>query len=201
MNVLLQWHGPFSVVEGTNLPYLFDPANKPADHPGVYLWTIHSNGEEFVQYVGKTDVTLRGRLWTEFQPNRKPGWDWIPDPEELLRGHKVWLYEPKGVRKPHMEKWLKNEAFFKECWKRYLQLLRIFIAPMSPNKTEIRDTETALMWAVWDHEDANWDSEQQEDYFLTNGRPIPRRLSHPFNITMSTHARFRGLGEVISNKP
>jgi hypothetical protein len=198
MKIDLQWHGPFSLVQGATLPNLFDAANEPADCPGVYLWTVHSKGEELVHYVGKTDRSFRIRLGEEFAADREEGCDWIPDVEKLRQGFKEWLYEPHGVRKPNLDKWAKNEAFFKKCWACYLETLRIFVAPMALDKKTIKDTETALMWALWDHEDTIWDAKNQKDYFLTNGRPIPARLSFPHTITMVTSLRFRGLPRVIS---
>jgi hypothetical protein len=200
MNIHLQWYGPYSVLEGTQLPYLFAPAVEPATSPGVYLWTIHYGGEELVHYVGKTEGkarTLGMRLWEEFG-KRRPGFGWVPDPEKLQRGIKEWVYQPHGVKKPNMAAWMKNESFFEECWQRFLQMLRIFVAPMPLDQAHIKDTETALMWAVWDYEDATWGKDQTE-YFLTNGPPIPTRLSYPYTIRMESPARFRGLGEAISD--
>lgn len=197
MNITLDWHGPFSVVKGTDLPLVFDASPTLIDRPGVYLWTINRDHEELVHYVGKTDRSFRTRLSEEFVLS-KPELCWIPDIEKLQKGVKQWLYEPRSTRRPNADKWAENAQFLMDCRRRYLQAIRIFIAPMDCGRAEIKNTETALMWAIWDHEEAAWNSDEEIAYYLINGSPIPERLSTPYKITMRSNSRFRGLGDSIS---
>lgn len=216
MNLELRWYGPYSVIEGATMPYFFAAKSEIIDRPGVYLWTIPFDNEELVLYVGKTVESFSKRLWTEFRRRRGTAWnwiadpavrksrisrpdcwDWIPDPEQLQRGVKKWLYEPYGWMKPNLESWIEHESHFHSCWLRFLQIVRIFVAPITGTRREVRDTETALMWAVWDHEDANRPSGVGR-YFLTNGTPVPKRLPYRYSISINAPVRFRGLGEAVS---
>src|SRR5207244_7477238 len=111
----------------------FDPLAEPARSPGVYLWTVPNKGEEMVLYLGKAEVCLRDRLWTEFRSPRKRGMDAIPDLAELQRGVKRWLYKPAGSKKPNLTEWEKNESHFRECFKQFIQIIRVMIAPLPLN--------------------------------------------------------------------
>lgn len=216
MNLDLRWHGPYSVIEGTTTPCLFTSATETTGCLGVYLWTVQSGDEDLVFYVGKTDVNFAHRLSTEFRSRRRRAWDWVddpemrrariarpdcwdwvPDPEQLQRGVKKWVYEPRGWKKPNLALWAEHEARFQDCWRRFVETVRIFVAPMTGTRREIKDTETALMWAVWNHEDANR-LPGSDGYFLTNGAPIPRRLPYQYSIRSAAPVRFRGIGEVVS---
>jgi hypothetical protein len=217
MDLELEWHGPYSVVEGRSVPCLFSSMDEATGCPGVYLWTVSYGDEELIFYVGKTDASFTKRLRTEFRSCRKRAWDWIadpevrkarigrpdcldwiPDPEQFQRGVKAWVYKPLVGGRPDLEKWVANEAHFADCWNRFLQCLRIFIAPVAEGGGQVKDVETALMWAVWDHEDATRIEPGSEEYFLSNGRPIPKRLPYRFTVRSNSPVRFRGLGPVIS---
>ena len=195
----LQWHGPYSIVDGTGLPNLLTTDDEAARHPGVYLWTIPFNGEELIHYVGKAEQPLRVRAKQEFRM-KHGNRGWIPDPDKLSNGIKEWVYAPHTMKKANEEAWAINPAYFTKCWDEYLKMLRVYIAPMPEYLADIRDAETALMWAVWDHENSRRDAASDPDYFfLTNGHPVPKRVVRSLSIRMSTPARFRGLGSTISN--
>jgi hypothetical protein len=203
MNVSLQWHGPFSVRQASTCPYLLDPANTPLDNPGVYLWTIPFDGQEFVFYVGQTQRTLRERARDEWR-TKDHFLHHIPDPVKLKQGIKAWAYQPIGGSKPRCNQklWDTGPAYFVQCWESFLDQVHVYFAPMTLNPTVINEMENALAWSVCDYEEISGLEEQGERYFLTNDERSYRYSYIPCTITNTTPngapISFRGIGETIT---
>lgn len=194
-NLVLRWHGPFSVVEGTDLPRL--DSTPLANRQGVYFHTVRGPDTEFIHYVGKTsgkvNRTFEQRITKEEFRRKEGGLDWILDPALFQLGY--WsepLYKPKNTKTPDLEAWSKNPAYFLQCRDQCLKMIRVFIAPMEPNEQEIKLAESALMWAVWNAE------ENKDIAFISNDPPWPKEPSN-FRIEMTSPVRFRGLGSVIQS--
>ena len=216
MNIQLRWRGPYSVIEGTKLPCLFTSEDAAIGRPGVYLWTVERHAEEMVFYVGKTDESFRKRLWTEFRAVRRKRWDWIADPQERIRGIRRpdcwdwtpdakllrkgvrrWTYQPLGSKKPYMPAWIEKESVVDAAWRGFLKTIRIFITPTMGAVRRRKDIETALTWAVSDHEGSICKTD--DDYFLSC--TPARTLTYKYRIRSVAPVTFRGLSPVISGGP
>ncbi len=220
MDITLHWHGPFSVVEGQTDQCLFSADPCIVRQCGVYLWTIPHIAEHLVAYVGKTDGatgTFHRRLWTELRSRRSRAWewiadpierqaraarpdpwDWIPDVPKLRRGVKAWLYEPGGWAKPNLPAWEAGESRFRLAWRRYLSLLRVFVAPMDDQTQHIRATETALIRAVWDHETAL--SQRKPVRHFVQNVSEPARLTYPYRVLSVAPVALRGITPVVEGR-
>ena len=193
MDITLNWHGPFSVINGETDPRLFSADPCIVRQCGVYLWTIPRGAEHLVAYVGMTHgktvnfcKRLKQELWIDW-----PEYFHIPDVPKLKQDIKEWIYKPLSWGKiPDSEAWELGESQFRQAWQQYLRLLRVFVAPMADQPQQIRATETALIRAVWDHENAT--RPETEEYFLQNVHE-PRRLTCTYRVRSVAPMALRGI--------
>jgi hypothetical protein len=196
----LDWHGPFAIVDGADVPNLLTLKPDISRFPGVYVWTIPVGGEHWVHYVGKAEDQngLLARLRAEFRL-KDPKCGYVDDTALLLKGDRVPLYKPltsKGL--PDETKWQKDPDRFTACSNLYREVVRIFIAPMADSVDLIRFAEGALIHTIWDYETDNWgDRPEGSYYFLSNATNGPRRPTGAYRITMTFPVQIRGF-EVVN---
>ena len=199
----LNWHGPFSVIEGTNDPCVYSDRSEVGKQKGVYVWTIPVGDEYLVCYVGKAENQkgLFSRLRTEFRKKHAKHCD-IVDGELLLNGTRKQLYKPLDSKgKPDLVKWRVDPEGYTKHRDVFEQSVRLFIAPMQDDQKHIRFAEAALIHTVWDYEFDHWDiiPNDYDWYFLNmDDKNGPKRPTAPYRITMSfpRGIRIRGFKKV-----
>lgn len=195
----LDWHGPYAVIDGQSDPNLFEAKPLTSASQGVYVWTIHIGNEFWVYYVGKAQDKkgIIARLRTEFH-DRDPQKAYIDDAEKLLNGERVPLYKPlnsKGT--PDVASWVANPDHFTDNYRRFRQIIRVFIAPIPNIDNLVPFAEKALTWLIWDYEWDNWGERSEDAYFYINvHHNAHRRPNAPWSITMTSPFKIRGFETV-----
>jgi hypothetical protein len=142
----LTWHGPFSWYSADG-PSVFD--QPVVDEPGLYLWALRFAEHHRVYYVGETGRSLHDRLHTH-RLNYLIGKYQIYEPDAFARGERVPVWGGMRTDTPlkRLEVFLQDYVTISACLHCQLQLLQVFVAPLTTDKRTRQRIEYAVRLAT-----------------------------------------------------
>lgn len=137
----VKWYGPFEWY-GENSIF----SHPLGEEGGIYLFTAPFEGKHLIYYVGETGRSFIQRFLEHTQAYLS-GLSRVYEPTEFVKGKKVFAWEGMWntyTRPKRMVEFLNRHVKLSPIILRFLQCMRVFIAPLNEDKRIIERIEAAI---------------------------------------------------------
>lgn len=172
--ITLRWEGPYAFWPQDGLQWFHDVES--LSQPGIYLWTVPFHGGDLIDYVGEANE-VKGRLLEHlnwFMTGRYVYYDL----EKLKSGQKDTVYFPN-----QWSDFMKNFENHSHALRGQLELIRVYFACPSSDKSLLRQIESRIIQSLRDAEGdvANFLSNQRLTTSDFDGIDLIHDTSHAGN--------------------